>query len=65
MPSNVDVEVKGSVFLGSVGTKGSRARLDWLRQAREGLAGRKPEAEEDDERPLLSVDCSGIMGSVG
>jgi hypothetical protein len=64
VPSDVDVELTGSVFLGSVETKGGKGRLNWLRRAGERLVGQEPEAEEDYERPLLSVDCSGVMGSV-
>ena len=47
----------GSVFLGSVETKGRTSRLEHREE---------PELEADDEyeRPLLSVDCSGLMGSV-
>jgi hypothetical protein len=64
VPSDVDVELTGSILLGSVETKGSKSRLTWLRRAREQLVGPDPEPDDDYERPLLSVDCSGIMGSV-
>jgi hypothetical protein len=64
VPSNVDVELTGSVFLGSVETKGGKGRLNWLRRAGRRLVGQEPEAQENYERPLLSVDCSGVMGSV-
>lgn len=62
VPPDVDVELTGSVFLGSVETKSGRGR--WRRRARELLLGEEPEAEEEYERPLLSVNCSGAMGSV-
>ena len=45
-------------------TKGGKGRLSWLRRAGKRLLGQEPEAEEEYERPLLSVDCSGVMGSV-
>ena len=64
VPSDVDVELTGSVFLGSVETKGGKDRRNWLRRARERLVGQEPEPEGEYERPLLSVDCSGVMGSV-
>jgi hypothetical protein len=64
VPPDVDVELTGSVFLGSVETKGGTGRLNWLRRARERLVGQEPEPEDECERPLLSVDCSGVMGSV-
>lgn len=67
VPPDVDVELTGSVVLGSVETKGSRHRSPWRRKAREVLLGESPEESEeldDDERPLLSVHCSGAMGSV-
>ena len=60
----LDVELTGSVFLGSVETKGGKGRLKWLRRARERLLGQEAKPEDDYERPLLSVDCSGVMGSV-
>lgn len=64
VPPDVDVELIGSVFLGSVETRGGSSRLRWLRRARERLLGPEPEPEDEYERPLLSVDCSGLMGSV-
>ena len=64
VPSDVDVELTGSVFLGSVETKSGKGRRNWLRRARERLVGQEPEPKEEYERPLLSVDCSGVMGSV-
>jgi predicted membrane protein len=64
VPSDVDMELSGSVFLGSVETKGGKGRLKWLRRARERLLGQEAKPEDDYERPLLSVDCSGVMGSV-
>jgi hypothetical protein len=64
VPSDVDVELTGSVFLGSVDTKGGKGPLNWLRRAGRRLVGQEPEAEEVYERPLLSVDCSGFLGSV-
>jgi hypothetical protein len=64
VPSNVDVELTGTVFLGSVETHGGEGLRNWLRRARERLVGEEREPEEDYERPLLSVDCSGVMGSV-
>lgn len=64
VPSDVDVELTGSVFLGSVETKSGKGRRRWLRRARERLVGQEPEPEEEYERPLLSVDCSGALGSV-
>jgi len=64
VPSDVDVELTGSIFLGSVETKGGKDRRNWLRRARERLVGEGPEPEGEYERPLLSVDCSGVLGSV-
>lgn len=61
VPSDVDVELSGSVFLGSVGTRNQKGWIDW-RRVRDRLVGHDPEPE--DERPLLSVHCSGWMGSV-
>ncbi len=63
VPYDVDVELTGSVFLGSVEAESGKGRY-WLRRARERLVGQEPEPEEDHERPLLSVDCSGVMGAV-
>ena len=60
VPSDVDVELTGSVLLGSVETKGGRR---W-RRARERLVAQESELEGDYERPLLSVDCSGMLGTV-
>jgi predicted membrane protein len=48
MPEDVDVELTGTVFLGSVETKGGRRRRD----------------DDSEERPLVSIDCSGLMGNV-
>lgn len=48
VPEDVDVELTGTVFLGNVELKGGRRRRD----------------DESEERPLLSIDCSGLMGSV-
>ena len=64
VPSDVDVELTGSVFLGSVETRSGEERRNWLRRARERLVGKESGPEEDYERPLLSVDCSGALGSV-
>ena len=64
VPPGVDVELTGSVFLGSVETTSEQAGRRWLRRVRERLAGRDPEPDEEYERPLLSVDCSGVAGSV-
>jgi hypothetical protein len=64
LPPNIDLELTGSVFLGSVETTGGGGGRSWLRRARERLAGRDPDPEEEYERPLLSVDCSGVGGSV-
>lgn len=64
VPSDVDVELTGSIFLGSVETKGGKDRRNWLRRARERLVGEGPEPEGEYERPLLSVDCSGVLGNV-
>ena len=64
VPLDVDVEVTGSVFLGSVETTGGDDRLKQRRRAQERLVGQEPEPEEEYERPLLSVDCSGLAGSV-
>jgi predicted membrane protein len=58
VPPDVDVELTGSVFLGSVETLGV-GRLE----PRHAAAGDGAEPEQY-ERPLLSVDCSGVMGSV-
>ena len=64
VPSDVDVELTGSVFLGSVETKSGKGRRHWLLRARDRLVGQEPRQAEDYERPLLSVDCSGVIGSV-
>ena len=64
VPPDVDVELTGSVFLGSVETTNDGGPRSWLRRARERLVGQDPEPEEEYERPLLSVDCSGVAGSV-
>ena len=64
VPSDIDVELTGSVFLGSVETKSGKGPHNWLRRARKRLVGEEREPDEDYERPLLSVDCSGLMGSV-
>jgi predicted membrane protein len=48
IPEDVDVEISGTIFLGSVETKGGRG----LRR------------EDSEERPLVSIDCSGLMGNV-
>ena len=64
VPSGVDVELTGSVFLGTVETTSDAGGRSWLRRVRERLVGQDPEPEEEYERPLLSVDCSGVMGSV-
>ena len=64
VPSDVDVELTGSVILGSVETESGEGRLGWLRRVRERLVGKEPEPPEEYERPLLSVDCAGLMGSV-
>jgi predicted membrane protein len=64
VPSDVDVELTGSVVLGSVETKSGEERRSWLRRVRERLTGQEREPEESYERPLLSVDCSGAIGSV-
>ena len=64
VPSGVDVELTGSVFLGSVETTSEGRGRSWLRRVRERLAGQEPQPEEEYERPLLSVDCSGVAGSV-
>lgn len=50
VPEDVDVEITGSVFLGNLETKGRR--------------GPAPSDDDGDERPLLCIDCSGLMGSV-
>jgi predicted membrane protein len=60
MPPDVDLELTGSVFLGSVETRGGDTR----RSMRERLVGPGPDPEEEYERPLLCVSCSGGMGSV-
>jgi hypothetical protein len=65
VPDDVDVELTGSVFMGSVETTGGNGRGRWRRRAREFLLGEGPdERDEKVERPLLSVHCSGAMGSV-
>jgi hypothetical protein len=64
VPPDVDLELTGSVFLGSVDTKEAEGRLGWWRRVRERISGQPPEPEPSYERPLLSVDCSGVLGSV-
>jgi hypothetical protein len=64
VPPDVDVELTGSVLLGNVATErgaegpGSRRRLP------PRPSGPEEGPEEESERPLLSVDCSGVMGNV-
>jgi hypothetical protein len=48
VPEDVDVEITGTVFLGNIETKG----------------GRRRRGDDSEERPLLCIDCSGLMGSV-
>ena len=50
VPPDVDVELTGSVFLGAVETKGA------------AIPVRGRERDEEEERPLLTVVCSGTMG---
>jgi predicted membrane protein len=64
VPPDIDVELTGSVLLGSVDAKAERGRSDWLRRAKQRLLGEGDERDADDERPLLSIDCSGFLGSV-
>jgi hypothetical protein len=49
VPEDVDVELSGTIFLGNVETRGSRGRRHH---------------DDSEERPLLSIDCSGLMGNV-
>jgi hypothetical protein len=69
VPPDVDVELTGSVFLGSVDAKTERSwsgRSGWIRRAKQRLLGEDDERDDaaDDERPLLSIECSGLLGSV-
>lgn len=64
VPSDVDLELTGSVLLGSVETRDGRGRVHWRRKVRDFLVGPEPELAEEPEQPLLSVDCSGVLGSV-
>ena len=64
VPPGVDVELLGQVFLGSVEARGETGARGWLRRGRERLNGRPPAADEPLERPLLSIDCTGALGSV-
>jgi predicted membrane protein len=56
VPPDVDVELTGSVLLGNVETIVGGPRSSGGRVA-DGPV-------EEPERPLLSVDCSGVMGNV-
>ena len=64
VPPDVDVEVGGSVILGSLEAKPQQGASGWLRRARERLRGEPPEAQADVERPLLSIDGFGLLGGV-
>jgi predicted membrane protein len=64
VPPDVDVELTGSVLLGSVDAKSQPSRSNWIRRAKQRLLGEGDERDSDDERPLLSIDCSGFLGSV-
>ena len=64
VPPDVDVELTGSVLLGSVDAKSQPSRSNWIRRAKQRLLGEGDERDSDDERPLLSIDCSGLLGSV-
>jgi hypothetical protein len=64
VPPDVDVELNGSVFLGSVETKGGKGRSARLRRRRERRVGPGSESADEYERPLLSIHCSGALGSV-
>ncbi len=64
VPPGVDLELTGSVFLGNVETKDGTGRLDWRRRPQERLMGPELESEQEYERPLLIVHCSGVMGNV-
>jgi hypothetical protein len=64
VPSDVDVELTGSVFLGRVEAKDGVVRLDGRPPLWEPPVGQETEPEGEYERPLLSVACSGALGSV-
>jgi hypothetical protein len=51
VPRGVQLELSGSVFLGAVETTG-------------GSAGPGPAPDDERERPLLCIECSGFMGNV-
>lgn len=63
VPPDVDVELTGSVLLGSVDAKAEPSRRHWLRRAKERLLG-EGDDRDPEERPLLSIDCAGFLGSV-
>lgn len=56
LPPDVDLELSGSVLLGNVE---SGSDEPWPRERRVG-----PGADREEERPLLRVECSGVMGNV-
>lgn len=65
VPRDVDLELTGSVLLGSVETRDEAEEIEVSPLVRErlGLPEHDPQ-EEESERPVLSVDCSGVLGSV-
>jgi hypothetical protein len=64
VPRDVDLELTGSVLLGSVETRDEADELDASLLGRERLGLPEPGPQEEYERPVLSVHCSGVLGSV-
>lgn len=64
VPPEVDVELSGSVVLGSVETKDDLDRLEAPPHLAERLAERDVAGDDEPERPLLCIECRGALGSV-
>ena len=63
VPADVEVELTGSVLLGSVESR-EDAELLAARERIGAGAARETQTPPASERPLLSVDCTGVLGSV-
>lgn len=64
VPPDVDVELTGSVLLGSMETKDDAEMARAREHLRARTGGAPADRAPESERPLLSVDCAGVMGSV-
>jgi hypothetical protein len=66
VPPDVDIELEGSVFLGNVDAKDSAPEKHLERLPRDAGGDGEPDPHEDDEDewPVLVIDCSGLMGNV-